>query len=86
MSEQTGEQTAEETVSMTNESEAGRLGIVLEHWMEHNRGHMRDFAKWAEKAEASGHARVSERIREAAEQMRRANDVLQDALAELGGS
>ncbi len=70
---------------MTTESKEGKLTIVLEHWMEHNKGHMQEFRKWAEKAEASGHAGVSQRILEAAEQMRRANDVLQGALDELGG-
>jgi hypothetical protein len=51
--------------------------------MDHNRGHVEDFEKWAEKARSSGHEKVSVRILEAAEQMGRANEVLEGALSEL---
>jgi len=61
-----------------------RLAVLLEHWMAHNRGHVDEFAKWAEKAKNSGHERVSKRILEAASQMHKANEILEDALSDLG--
>ena len=30
--------------------EKKRLSIVIEHWIEHNQSHMRDYKKWAQKA------------------------------------
>ncbi len=60
-----------------------RLTRVVEHWMEHNRGHVEEFSKWAEKARDSGHTGVSEHILEAAGQMDKANDFLRDALKKL---
>ena len=71
---------------MDEESNAGRIAVVLEHWMGHNRGHVEEFTKWAEKAKASGHAKVSERIVEAARQMHKANAILDDALCDLSAS
>jgi len=60
-----------------------KLEVVLTHWMDHNRGHVQEFEKWAEKARASGHQEMSERILEAARQMDRANEVLELALRSL---
>jgi len=67
-------------------SNEGKLAVVLQHWMDHNRSHVEDFEKWAEKARSSGHAKVAERILEAAAQMGKANDVLEDALSEMNDS
>ncbi len=63
-----------------------KLTVVLQHWMEHNRGHVQEFEKWAEKAKASGHEKVSECILEAAQQMDKANEVLDVALSALSDS
>jgi len=63
-----------------------RLTILLSHWMEHNRGHAREFVEWGEKAKALGWTAVSEQIVRAAEQMEKANELLQRALEELGDS
>jgi len=71
---------------MDGQTDAGKLAVLLEHWMGHNRGHVEEFAKWAEKAREAGHAVVSQRILEAAGQMDKANEILQDALSELGGT
>ena len=68
---------------MEPDNARGRLAVVVEHWMEHNRGHEEEFSKWAEKAKDSGYRVVSDRILEAASQMNKANDFLRDALAEL---
>ncbi len=71
---------------MHQHSDDQKLSIVLQHWMDHNRGHVQEFETWAEKARASGHEKVSERILEAAEQMERANAVLEAALGVLNDS
>ncbi len=54
---------------MGEESDEGRLAIVLEHWMEHNRGHVSEFMKWSEKARGSGHEKTADGILEAARQL-----------------
>ncbi len=69
---------------MGEESGEEKLAIVLEHWMEHNRGHVREFVKWSEKARGSGHEKTADGILEAARQMERANEALEDALRDLG--
>jgi hypothetical protein len=66
--------------------DAVKLSALLEHWMGHNRGHVDEFAKWAARAREAGHDTVSQRILEAAGQMDKANEILQDALSELGGA
>ena len=71
---------------MEADNVTGKLAVVVEHWMEHNRGHAEEFEKWAEKAISSGQTGVSERIMEAASQMHKANDYLRDALRELEGA
>lgn len=71
---------------MHQHSDEQKLTVVLRHWMDHNRSHVEDFEKWAEKARSSGCEKVSERILEAAEQMARANEVLEQALCELNDS
>jgi len=63
-----------------------RLTILLKHWMEHNRGHAREFVEWGEKTKALGWTAVSEQIVGAAEQVDKANELLQRALNELGDS
>ncbi|MCP3987372.1 MAG: hypothetical protein GY723_23550 [bacterium] len=68
---------------MHQHSDGEKLAVVLRHWMDHNRSHVEDFEKWAEKARSSGHEKVSQRILQAAEQMAKANTVLEGALSEL---
>ena len=63
-----------------------KLVVVLRHWMDHNRGHVDDFEKWAEKAKSSGHESVSASILEAAQQMGKANEILEEALSQLNDS
>ncbi len=63
-----------------------RLTILLRHWMEHNRGHAREFVEWGEKTKALGWTAVSEQIVRAAEQVEKANELLQRALDEIGDS
>ena len=71
---------------MDQQVDADRLTKLIEHWMGHNRGHVDEFAKWAAKAREAGHDAVSQRILAAAGQMDKANDMLRDALSELGGT
>ncbi len=71
---------------MHQHNDEHKLAVVLRHWMDHNRGHVEEFEKWAGKAKASGQERVSECILEAAQQMDRANEVLEAALNELNDS
>ncbi len=68
---------------MSVESERDRLGVLLNHWVEHNVGHAREFRDWAEKARVSGQGLVSEDIVQAAHQMDKANEYLLAALGKL---
>ena len=60
-----------------------KLGILLNHWVEHNREHGEEFRKWAEKAHSLGKVAVYSNIMEAANQMDNVNEPLLKALEEL---
>ena len=62
-----------------------KLRVLLPHWMEHNQEHAADFLAWADKSALAGHEGVQERIRSAADAIRRANADLRLALEDLGG-
>jgi len=60
-----------------------KLGILLDHWIEHNREHAEEFTEWAVKAKNLGDAGVHDDIAQAAEQMNKANEYLIAALKRL---
>jgi hypothetical protein len=65
---------------MPEESEKEKLKILLNHWIEHNRGHAEEFRQWAEKAKKLGQAAVYDDMMQAAQQMNKANEFLLAAL------
>lgn len=60
-----------------------KLSVVIEHWMEHNEGHMAEYKKWAEKAGQLGLESVGMNIRKAIEDLNRCNLSLKEALKKL---
>ena len=66
-------------------TELEKLAVLIPHWVEHNEAHGTEFRKWADRANAQGHAAVHAEISQAIEQMDRANASLLKALKYLGG-
>lgn len=60
-----------------------KLQILINHWIEHNDEHAREFEKWAERAKSSGNATVHDEILGAIEKLRDANGHLRTALGSL---
>ncbi len=61
-------------------TEADKLRVLLQHWMEHNDEHAAEFLRWSEKAGPAAAA-----VRGAAEKMKAVNLELSSALELLGG-
>jgi hypothetical protein len=66
-----------------DEKELKKLGILLEHWIEHNEEHAGEFREWAEKVNEFQNGYLSEKIAAAADSMIQANVPLQDAMKAL---
>lgn len=59
-----------------NESEKGKLKILLTHWIEHNSEHSEEFTKWADKAKSLKNPTVHEDIMKAVQHINQANESL----------
>ena len=68
-----------------DQAERGKLRVLLDYWVKHNREHGEEFREWAEKARSSGETAVHEELMEAYEEMDRANASLLRALEKLTG-
>ncbi len=60
-----------------------KLGILLDHWIEHNREHAQEFTEWAEKARGFGQPAVHDDMTQAVKQINKANEYLLAALKRL---
>ena len=63
--------------------EKDKLKALLNYWVEHNREHSQEFEEWADKAKALGEAKVAEEMRQAAQAMERAGELLTQSLRRL---
>lgn len=63
-----------------------KLRILLPHWIEHNRDHGREFAKWASIARSAGQVETAELLERAAASLREADAALREALSRTGGA
>jgi len=70
-------------MSNSQMDDGAKLRVLIEHWMEHNSEHAREFSAWASKAGDLGQHEVRSHIEEAAHQMEKANDFLMAALKRL---
>ena len=66
-----------------DKDERTKLGILLNHWIEHNKEHGQDFSEWAIKAKALGEAEAGEDILQAAQEMDKASEILSQARQRL---
>jgi len=70
---------------MSGMKELDKLRVLLPHWIEHNHGHIAEFAKWRELAAAEGSI-ASVGLAEAVAAMTRADAALRQVLSQLGGA
>ncbi|HBG18305.1 MAG TPA: hypothetical protein DDY32_03260, partial [Desulfobulbaceae bacterium] len=62
-----------------------KLRVMLQHWIEHNKGHMEEFTKWQETMAGEGKTSLAAHIAKAIEMMVGMNEELHQALHEAGG-
>lgn len=62
-----------------------KLQILLPHWIEHNYNHETEFKKWADLARREGQGTLAEFLDRAVISMTETDEILQKALAEIGG-
>ncbi len=63
-----------------------KLRVMLQHWIEHNKGHIEEFDKWRGTMSDEGRASLAERIKKTIELMASVNTELEKALQEAGGA
>jgi len=66
-------------------AERGKLDVLLNHWIEHNKEHGEEYREWTEKAKSLEEAEVHDYILEAVQQMEKVNESLLKALSKLRG-
>lgn len=62
-----------------------KLRVLLQHWIDHNGGHVAEFAKWKELMAAEQKKDIVESLETAMQQMDKVSDVLRNSLDALGG-
>lgn len=62
-----------------------KLRVMLQHWIEHNKGHMEEFGKWQTIMTEEGKPALAEHIAKAVKLMATMNEELGKALHEAGG-
>jgi len=60
--------------------ERSKLSTILAHWIEHNRSHIGEYEKWAQRAGVLGLEPVKTEIEEAIRKLSQANHHLEKAL------
>jgi len=69
---------------MTEKTEQEKLTIRVEHWIEHNSSHTREFQDGADKAKQLGHDAVCDEMLLAAGKLNEAGEHLRNASEKLG--
>jgi molecular chaperone GrpE (heat shock protein) len=62
-----------------------KLRVMLQHWIEHNKGHVEEFDKWQKTMIEEGQKSIADSIAEAVKTMATVNDQLEKTLKEAGG-
>lgn len=63
-----------------------KLRVMLQHWIEHNKGHVEEFEKWRQTMTEEGKTSLAEDIAEAVKTMAIVNTQLAKALETAGGA
>ena len=61
-----------------------KLGILLPHWIEHNRNHEAEFRKWSASARSEGAEELAGLLDQAAANMSATDAILKKAAATVG--
>ncbi|MFH2012495.1 MAG: hypothetical protein ABIJ37_07355 [Pseudomonadota bacterium] len=56
------------------DNELKKLAVLLNHWINHNEDHVKDYIKWAEEAEKKGLNEVATNLRAAADLILKSNE------------
>lgn len=62
-----------------------KLRVILQHWIDHNGGHVNEFEKWQAIMNVEGEEKISASIGDAIEQMDKVSDILAGILTDCGG-
>jgi hypothetical protein len=62
-----------------------KLRVLLQHWIDHNGGHVNDFAKWQKIMTEENNDQMASALSEAMKRMDQVSEVLQKALDDIGG-
>jgi len=62
-----------------------KLRVLLQHWIDHNKGHTGEFAKWQKLMADDDKGVIADHIGEAIKEMDKANEYLAKGLQEAGG-
>lgn len=62
-----------------------KLRVLLQHWIDHNIGHVEEFEKWRDIMSEDGKDSIAGNIGEAIKTMETVNEQLKKALTEAGG-
>ncbi len=63
-----------------------KLRVMLQHWIEHNKGHVEEFEKWRQTMTEEGKTSLADHIAEAVKTMATVNVQLEKALDAAGGA
>jgi len=83
--EQTIRTMVEDILKRFPTDEMGRLKVLLTSWVEHNKEHSEKFSKWVDKVSNTEVNPNYSSALQAAQEMRKANEKLSQALTELDG-
>ena len=70
---------------MSTMNDLDKLRVMLPHWIDHNQGHGKEFAQWADKL-VSDSPEVVQLLREAVQSLQKAQASLEEALEKAGGA
>ncbi len=62
-----------------------KLRVILPHWIEHNIGHGKEFASWADTLNTAGEGEIAQLLKKAEAFLQDADIALKEALARAGG-
>ena len=62
-----------------------KLRVILPHWIEHNIGHGKEFASWADTLNAAGEEEIAQLLKKAEAFLQDADIALKEAFTRAGG-
>lgn len=63
-----------------------KIRVILPHWIEHNLGHGKEFAKWADVLVENGREDLAILLKKAEASLKDADSSLKEALQKTGGA